>query len=101
MDLITIISVAVSTLGVGAIISGTINRKLEKEEKKAEEKEKVRTKEMVLLLTGIKAAGALSYATAKALQKGQPNGEVEKEIENFENFNKDLEAFLIKESAKI
>ena len=101
MDVITIISVIVSTLGVGEIISGYINRRLIKAEKEREEAEKARTQETVLLLTGIKAAGALSYATALAMKRGHANGEVEKGVEKYEEFNRELENFLIKRSAHI
>lgn len=100
MDAVTIISCITSALGVGAIISGTISRRITKAEEDAAEKEKARTKEIVLLLTGIKAAGALSYATAVALKRGHANGEVEKGVEAYEEWEQELDKFLIKQSAK-
>ena len=100
MDAVTIISCITSALGVGAIISGTISRRITKAEEDAAEKEKARTKEIVLLLTGIKAAGALSYATAVALKRGHANGEVEKGVEAYEEWEQELDKFLIEQSAK-
>lgn len=100
MEVITIISAITSALGVGAIISGGINRRMTKAEKDAEEKEAARTKEMILLLTGVKAAGALSYATAVAIKRGHANGEVEKGVEAYETWEKQLDKFLIEQSAK-
>ena len=100
MDVITIISCIASTIGVGGIIGGAISRRLTRSEKAAEEKEKARTKETVLLLTGIKAAGALSYATAVALKRGHANGEVEKGVKAYEEWEQELDTFLIEQSAK-
>lgn len=100
VEVITIFSAITSALGVGAIISGVIARKLTKAEKGAEEKEAARTKEMILLLTGVKAAGALSYATAVAIKRGHANGEVEKGVEAYEEWEQQLEKFLIEQSAK-
>ena len=100
MDIIPIISCISSAIGVGAIISGVISRKLTKAEREAEEKEEARTKEMILLLTGVKAAGALSYASAVALKRGHANGEVEKGTEVYEKWEKDLDNFLVEQAAK-
>ena len=100
MDAFTIISVISSTLGVGAIISGVISSKLTKAESEAEKREQARTEEMILLLTGVKSAGALSYATAVAMKRGHANGEVEKGVEDYEAWKKDLDSFLIRQSAK-
>ena len=100
MDAITIISCITSALGVGAIISGTISRKLTKAEQDAEEKEKARSNETVLILSGIKAAGALSYATAVALKRGHANGEVEQGVEAYKQWEQDLDKFLMEQAAK-
>lgn len=99
-DALTIISCIASTIGVGGIIGGVISRRLTRAEAAAEEKEKARTHETVLLLTGIKAAGALSYATAVALKRGHANGEVEKGVEAYEEWEQELDKFLIEQSTK-
>ena len=99
-DAVTIISCIMSALGVGAIVSGVISRRLIKAEKAAEEKEQARTEEMILLLTGVKAAGALSYATAIAIKRGHANGEVEQGVEEYKKWEKELDTFLIQQSAK-
>lgn len=100
MNAVAILSAITSALGVGAIISSMINRRLTRAEEEQAEKEKARTKEIVLLLTGIKAAGALSYATAVALKRGYANGEVEKGVEAYEEWKQELDTFLIEQSAK-
>lgn len=100
MDIQSIVSVAISALGVGAIVSGAINRRLSKSEKAAEEKQKAQTKETMLLLQGVKAAGALSYATAVAMKRGHANGEVEKGVEQYEQYTAELDKFLIEQSAR-
>lgn len=100
MNIITIISCITSTLGVGAIISGVVSRKLSKAEQNADEKEKARTEEIVLILSGIKATGALSYATAMALKRGHANGEVEKGIESYTAWEKELDTFMMEQTAR-
>lgn len=100
MDIVTIISVVASTVGVGAIISGFINRRLAKAEERAEKKREAQTKEIILLLQGVKAAGALGYATAIAMKRGHANGEVEKGVEQYEQYTAELERFLIEQSAR-
>lgn len=100
MDAVTIISCITSALGVGAIVSGVLNRRLTKQEAKAEEDERARQRETVLILKGVKASGALSYATAAAIKRGHANGEVEKGIEAYEEWERDLDTFLVEEAAK-
>ena len=100
MDAVAIVSCIASALGVGAIVSGFLNRKLAKAAEKAEEDEKTRQHETVLILKGVKASGALSYATAMAIKRGHPNGEVEKGIEAYEKWEKDIDSFLVEEAAK-
>lgn len=100
MEVVTILSCIFSTLGVGAFVSGVLNRKLNKAAEKAEEDKKARQRETVLILQGVKASGSLSYATAAALKRGHANGEVEKGIEEYEAWEKDLDGFLVEEAAK-
>ena len=100
MDMQAFAQIALSALGVGAIVSGAINRRLSKVEKAAEDKREAQTKEVVLLLQGVKAAGALSYATAVAMKRGHANGEVEKGVEQYEEYTAELDRFLIERSAK-
>lgn len=97
---ITIISAILSALGVGAIVSGAINRRLAKAEKTADEKQAAQTREIILLLQGVKAAGALGYATAVAMKRGSANGEVEKGVDQYEQYTAELDRFLIEQSAK-
>lgn len=100
VDASTVISILISALGVGGVISGIIGRKLTRAEEKNNEREKERQQETELILKGIKAAGELSLATAIALKRGHANGEVEKGIESFESFNKDMENFLISAASR-
>lgn len=100
MDAVAIVSCIASALGVGAIVSGFLNRKLAKAAQKAEEDERARQHETVLILKGVKASGALSYATAMAIKRGHANGEVEKGVEAYEEWEKDIDTFLVEEAAK-
>lgn len=100
MDIQAVISVGISALGVGAVVSGAINRKLMKAEAAAEKKREAQQRETMLLLQGVKAAGALSYATAVAIKRGHANGEVEKGVQQYEDYTAELDKFLIEQSAK-
>lgn len=100
MDMQAFAQIAISAVGVGAIVSGAINRRLARVEQAAEDKRAAQTQEVVLLLQGVKAAGALSYATALAMKRGHANGEVEKGVEQYEEYTAELDRFLFERSAK-
>lgn len=100
MDALTIISCIASTVGVGGIIGGIVSRRLARSEQAQEEAEKARARENVLILSGLKATGALSYATAIALKRGYANGEVEKGVEAYESWQQDLDTFLMVQVSK-
>ena len=65
MDAVTIISCITSALGVGAIVSGVLNRRLTKQEAKAEEDERARQRETVLILKGVKASASIQPITRR------------------------------------
>lgn len=96
----TIASVLISALGIGGIVSGFVNRKLTKAEKRAEERQEAQNRMSILLLQGIKATGALGYATAVAMKRGSANGEVEKSVEQYETYSKELDKFLVEQVVK-
>ena len=79
---------------VPAIISGClvfyIQRSQKKRDKKTDERAKTRERESYVTLELELAAAKLSYATAMAIKRGKPNGEIEDGIEQYE---KALEAF--------
>ena len=61
MEILTII---VSVLGMGGIISGLLLRKIDQMDQKQDRRDESRVKESVLIISGLQAVGHLSEATA-------------------------------------
>lgn len=103
MDIEQTITMIVSFLGIGGMISGVVLRKIDKSsrdsEKRAAEREAARMKENVLILQGIHATGQLSSSTAIALKNGKCNGETEKALSRYAEFERDLDNYLLEQNA--
>lgn len=97
MEYLTII---ISVLGVGGIISGVVLRRLDRMEKKQDSREEARKEESVLVIKGLKAVGHLSEATALAQKRGHTNGETETALEYYKDFNDDLSNYLLRQNAE-
>lgn len=76
------------------IITGSIlfyiQRAQKKRDEKAEKRASSREKEMLVMIELELASAKLSYATAMAIKRGTPNGEVE---EGLKQYNKALNEF--------
>lgn len=97
MEYLTII---VSVLGVGGVISGLVLRRLDRMEKKEDGRDAARKEESVLVISGLKAVGHLSEATALALKRGHTNGETDTALEYYTKFNDDLSRYLLRQNAE-
>lgn len=97
MEYVTII---ISVLGVGGVISGIILRRLDKMEKKQDSREEARKQESVLTISGLKAVGHLSEATALAVKRGHTNGEMDTAFEYYREFTDDLNDYLLRQNAE-
>lgn len=97
MEYVTII---ISTLGVGGMISGILLRRLDRMEKKQDSREEASKRESVLIIKGLKAVGHLSEATALAQKRGHTNGETETALEYYHDFTDDLNDFLLQQNAE-
>lgn len=97
MEYLTII---ISVLGVGGVISGVVLRRLDRMEKKQDSREEARKEESVLVIKGLKAVGHLSEATALAQKRGHTNGETETALEYYKDFNDDLSNYLLRQNAE-
>ena len=82
-----------------AVVLYFFNKGMAARDKKEDHREELRRKESRLLLDMSMANGELGYASAMALKRGQPNGEVEAAIkayneakEKYENFIRDVYA---------
>lgn len=97
MEYLTII---ISVLGVGGIISGVVLRRLDRMEKKQDSREEARKEESVLVIKGLKAVGHLSEASALALKRGHTNGETDTALEYYKDFNDNLSNYLLRQNAE-
>lgn len=95
-----LLAMAISVLGVGGIISGILLRRLDKMEKKQDGKDAARKEESVLIISGLKAVGHLSEATALAQKRGHTNGEMDTALEYYKDFNDDLSNYLLRQNAE-
>lgn len=97
MEYLTII---ISVLGVGGIISGIVLRRLDRMEKKEDGRDAARKEESVLVISGLKAVGHLSEATALAQKRGHTNGEMDTALDYYTKFNDDLSRYLLRQNAE-
>lgn len=101
MEIFTMI---VSVFGVGGIISGIVLRRIDKMEKRQEKRQDgrdaARKEESVLVISGLKAVGHLSEATALALKRGHVNGEMDTALDYYKDYNDGLSSYLLKQNAE-
>ena len=81
MDLQTLIIAMSIPSGVTAFCFWVIEQKIKKQQTEAEEKEKIREKNEVLIIKSVMASIALGEAAATALKNGHANGETEAALE--------------------
>jgi hypothetical protein len=94
-----IITIIISALGVGGIISGVILRRMDKMEKKQDKRDDARAQESVLIVRGLQAVGHLAEATAIAQKNGHVNGEMDTAFKYYRDYNDDMNAFLLEQNA--
>ena len=88
-----------------AIITGSVlfyvQRSQKKRDKIADERAKAREKETYVMLELELAAAQLSYATAMAIKRGTPNGEIEEGIEQYQKALKGFRDFEREQLSKL
>lgn len=91
-------------MGVPSAITGfcfwMIERKIQKNHARMEEKEKVREKNEILMIKSIMASIALGEAAATALKNGHANGETEAALEYARKVKHEQKDFLIEQGIK-
>jgi hypothetical protein len=97
---VEIVTIIISALGVGGIISGLVLRRIDKMDQKQDNREESRKNESILIIRGIQAIGHLSEATAIAQKNGHTNGEMETAFTYYRGFTDDLNAFLLQQNAE-
>ena len=80
------------SLTVGIILAYW-NRKQNKKDAVATEKEKVAKRKDYLQISLLLATAELSYATTMAIKRGSPNGEVETAVERYNKAMEDFKKF--------
>ena len=94
MGINDIITVLLSALGAGGIVSGLVLRRIAQMEKRDEDFAKARIHENILIMQGIERIGNLSEATANAIKTGHANGEVSAAVKDYKEYCKDLSEFM-------
>ena len=79
---------------ITAVIVFYFQRRQNRKDKEAEERAEARKRESYLGLKLQMATAKLSFATARAIQRGHANGEVEEGIAEYETAKKDYYNFL-------
>lgn len=95
-----IITIVFSALGVGAIISGLILRRINKMDRKQDSREESRKKESIMVFRGLQAIGHLSEATAENQKLGHANGKTDTALEYYHGYTDDLNAYLLQQNAE-
>lgn len=96
---IQIVTIVVSALGMGAMISGILLRKIDRMDKKQDLRAKEAMKESVLIIRGQQAIGHLAEASAIAQKNGKQNGETETALKYYRAYTDDMNAFLLEQNA--
>ena len=88
-----------------AIITGSVlfyvQRSQKKRDKIADERAKARERETYVMLELELAAAQLSYATAMAIKRGTPNGEIEEGITQYDTALKGFREFEHEQLSKL
>lgn len=93
MDFTTILIGMIPTALTGTILYYW-QRKQRRHDEKMDKRAEARRCESLLLLNMQMATAKLAYASAMALKRGTPNGEVEEGVEAFEEAKKRYTSFL-------
>lgn len=100
MDLQTLIIAMSIPSGVTAFCFWMIEQKIKKQQTEAEEKEKIREKNEVLIIKSVMASIALGEAAATALKNGHANGETEAALEYARKIKHEQKDFLTEQGIK-
>ena len=100
MDLQTLIIAMSIPSGVTAFCFWMIEQKIKKQQTEAEEKEKIREKNEVLIIKSVMASIALGEAAATALKNGHANGETEAVLEYARKIKHEQKDFLTEQGIK-
>lgn len=89
-----------SFLGGAGIVSGVFLRRFDRMEKKLDKQEEARIEESIVIVTGIRAIGHLSEATAMAQKNGKTNGEMETAMHYYKDSRDKLNNYLLHRAAE-
>lgn len=100
VDLQTLLIAMSVPSGVTAFCFWMIERKIKKQQKEEDEKEKIREKNETLIIKSVMAAIALGEAAATALKNGHANGETEAALEYARKIKHEQRDFLAEQGIK-
>ena len=86
-----------------SVISGMalffLQRFFRNKDKADEKRDKVKSKENVLILKSIDSLGKLTYANAIAIRDGKTNGEMHEAMESYNEIKEDLMDYLLENNS--
>lgn len=87
-------------IGGAGVVGGLILRRFDKLDKKLDKQEEARIDESIVIISGLKAIGHLSEATAMAQKRGHTNGETETALAYYKESKDELNDYLLRRSAE-
>lgn len=95
------LSVNLIYAAIPSVISGIVLYKINRSSSRADEREKARIQENILILGNLDAIGSLSELATKCLQGQKLNGELQAALEYRKNQKHELEKHLIRVNAEM
>lgn len=87
-----------------SVVSGLVlflsQRAINRQKKAEEEREQQKANENALILRAVNALGNLTVANSIALRDGKTNGEMKAALEEYEELNKEMYAYIITNYSK-
>lgn len=96
MEIAALIAGALLDLGIGVMLFYT-QRRQRKADAEAEKRRKAHTDAALLQMELVDAGNSLSFATAMAVKRGKPNGEMEEAIKTYKDVKKRYYTFINKQ----
>jgi hypothetical protein len=89
-----------SFVGGAGVVGGLILRRFDKIDRKLDKQEEARVDESIVIISGLRAIGHLSEATAMAQKRGHTNGETETALAYYQKSKDELNNYLLRRSAE-
>lgn len=97
--ILAVFSALLSALGTGGIVSSIVTRRLQRIDKKQEQREEARITEHRLMYWGVRAGGELAKQCALAWQRGKANGALDNALGAYDEYERERAKYLEKQAS--